>query len=95
MNGHGMNHVRIAIWCGGIIITVLLYTIFQDSIQDLISSDKLDRYLDRTSVLMPVMTPWQSIGGCGAGGSGGGTDGIKWVGEGVSGGLVQVEVLPK
>jgi hypothetical protein len=40
------------------------------------------------------MTPWQCVGGCGAGGSGGGSTGIKWVGEGVSG-AVQLEVLPK
>lgn len=45
--------------------------------------------------LTPTLMPWQSIGGCGAGGGGGGSDAIKWVGEGVSGGLVEVEVLPK
>ena len=38
--------------------------------------------------LTPPFMPWQSIGGCGAGGSGGGTDGIKWVGEVVTGGLL-------
>jgi hypothetical protein len=41
------------------------------------------------------MTPWQCVGGCGAGGSGGVTGGIKWVGQGVSGGRVTVEVLPR
>ncbi|HAJ78855.1 MAG TPA: hypothetical protein DCO75_03720 [Fibrobacteres bacterium] len=41
------------------------------------------------------LTPWQFIGGCGAGGSGGGSAGIKWVGEGVSGGSVKLEVMPK
>ncbi|MFA6837120.1 MAG: hypothetical protein WCR04_12050 [Fibrobacteraceae bacterium] len=41
-------------------------------------------------------TPWESIGGCGAGGSGGGSsDGIKWVGQGVNGGLVEAEVFAK
>jgi hypothetical protein len=42
------------------------------------------------------LTPWASVGGCGAGGSGGGGgDGIQWVGQGVSGGLVTLEVLPR
>lgn len=42
------------------------------------------------------LTPWASIGGCGAGGSGGGSnDGIQWVGQGVSGGRINLEVLPK
>lgn len=41
-------------------------------------------------------TPWSSIGGCGAGGSGGGaSDGIKWIGQGVSGGLIETEVFTK
>jgi hypothetical protein len=40
-------------------------------------------------------TPWQSIGGCGAGGSGGGATGIRWFGEGVGGCILQAEVLPK
>ncbi|MBN1130365.1 MAG: hypothetical protein JXA71_15340 [Chitinispirillaceae bacterium] len=42
-----------------------------------------------------ALMPWQSIGGCGAGGSGGGSSGIKWIGEGVSGGLLELEMLPK
>ncbi|MCP4923497.1 MAG: hypothetical protein GY915_05640 [bacterium] len=43
-----------------------------------------------------TLEPWNNIGGCGAGGSGGGSgDGIQWIGEGVSGGLVDLEVLPK
>ncbi len=42
------------------------------------------------------ITPWANVGGCGGGGSGGGSgDGIKWIGNGVSGGLIDVEVLPK
>jgi hypothetical protein len=41
------------------------------------------------------LVPWRSIGGCGAGGSGGGTNGIRWIGEGVSGGLIELEILPK
>ena len=43
-----------------------------------------------------VSTPWESIGGCGAGGSGGGSgDGIKWIGQGVSGGYMEAEVFTK
>lgn len=43
-----------------------------------------------------VATPWESIGGCGAGGSGGGSgDGIKWIGQGVSGGYLETEVFTK
>lgn len=42
------------------------------------------------------LTPWESVGGCGAGGSGGGSgDGIQWVGQGVSGGMVNLEVLSR
>lgn len=43
-----------------------------------------------------TLTPWRSVGGCGAGGSGGvARDGIKWLGEGVSGGFGKLEVLPR
>jgi hypothetical protein len=41
------------------------------------------------------LTPWQCVGGCGAGGSGGGSNGIKWIGEGATGGNVKIEMLPK
>jgi hypothetical protein len=38
--------------------------------------------------------PWRSIGGCGAGGSGGvARDGIKWLGEGVTGGFGELELF--
>jgi hypothetical protein len=38
--------------------------------------------------------PWQNIGGCGAGGSGGlGGGNIKWIGRGVSGGLLDVQSI--
>jgi hypothetical protein len=43
----------------------------------------------------PAPLPWQCIGGCGAGGSGGGSNGIRWIGEGVSGARVELEVVPK
>lgn len=41
------------------------------------------------------LEPWQNIGGCGAGGSGGGSSGLRWVGRGVSGALLDIEMLPK
>lgn len=63
---------------------------------------------DRNSVLSankesftisaPRLTPWASIGGCGAGGSGGAagnSDGIKWIGTESGGGLIDLELLPK
>ncbi|NLG16462.1 MAG: hypothetical protein GX556_03910 [Fibrobacter sp.] len=47
-------------------------------------------------VSLPHLTPWASVGGCGAGGSGGSSnDGIKWMGNGVSGGLIDLEILPR
>jgi hypothetical protein len=40
------------------------------------------------------LVPWHSIGGCGAGGSGGlGGGNIKWIGRGVSGGLLDVQSI--
>lgn len=51
---------------------------------------------DAAAIVLPATTPWRAIGGCGAGGSGGGTtDGIQWLGSGVQGGLVDVELLPR
>ncbi|MBN1307930.1 MAG: hypothetical protein JXA18_08440 [Chitinispirillaceae bacterium] len=48
------------------------------------------------TVPFPSPTPWNSIGGCGAGGSGGGVDdGIRWIGSGVQGGLIDVEIIPR
>ena len=48
----------------------------------------------RPSPLTPAATPalasWQTIGGCGAGSSGG-IGGVKWIGRNVSGGLVNVQ----
>jgi hypothetical protein len=45
---------------------------------------------------LPSPAPWNSIGGCGAGGSGGGVaDGIQWLGNGVQGGLIDIELLPR
>ncbi len=39
------------------------------------------------------LTPWQCIGGCGAGGSGGTAADVKWIGKGVSGGLIDAEAI--
>ena len=51
---------------------------------------------DGQSIVLPAFTPWASIGGCGAGGSGSlSGDGITWIGNGVSGGLLDVEILPR
>lgn len=42
------------------------------------------------------LTPWQAVGGCGAGGSGGGAaDGIQWIGQGVTGGRVEFQNIFK
>lgn len=47
-------------------------------------------------IRLPHLSPWASIGGCGAGGSGGGSgDGIKWIGNHVGGGLVDIEAMMK
>jgi hypothetical protein len=41
-----------------------------------------------------ALLPWLNIGGCGAGGSGGlGGGNIKWIGRGVSGGLLEVQSI--
>jgi hypothetical protein len=40
------------------------------------------------------LTPWECVGGCGAGGSGNsGGASVKWIGKGVSGGLIDVQSL--
>jgi hypothetical protein len=57
-----------------------------------------NEYLSNTQLnaMIPEITPWSSIGGCGAGGSGGGAgDGIRWTGNGVSGGLIDVELMTR
>jgi hypothetical protein len=40
-----------------------------------------------------AVTPWRCIGGCGVGGSGGTGAEVKWIGTGVSGGLIDAEVM--
>jgi hypothetical protein len=48
---------------------------------------------DEMLALYPSLMPWTSVGGCGAGGSGGGGGGAKWVGKGVTGGLLDVQLM--
>lgn len=43
----------------------------------------------RVRRLVPLLSSWETVGGCGAGGSGSGAA-IKWVGRGVHGGLFNV-----
>lgn len=57
----------------------------------LISSSSPETF---SAIVSPGLTPWASIGGCGAGGSGGsGGAAAKWVGKGVTGGLIDLQVL--
>jgi hypothetical protein len=39
------------------------------------------------------LTPWRCVGGCGAGGAGGSAADIKWIGQGVRGGLIDAEIM--
>jgi len=39
----------------------------------------------------PVLSSWQSVGGCGAGASAGTVGGVRWIGRHVRGGLINVE----
>ena len=41
---------------------------------------------------MIVMTPWSSVGGCGAGSSSSGSAATPWIGKGVSGGMLDCEI---
>ena len=42
--------------------------------------------------LLSAVTPWNSIGGCGAGGSGGAGSSAPWMGQGISGKIIDLEV---
>ncbi len=47
------------------------------------------------SCSLPPITPWTSIGGCGVGGAGDkGGGALEWVGQGVSGGYIDTEIMP-
>jgi len=48
-----------------------------------------------TVLPFPSPTPWNTIGGCGASGSGSVGDGIQWLGNGVQGGLIDVEIISR
>lgn len=47
----------------------------------------------KSAMFIVPPTPWQSIGGCGAGGSGGTAADIKWIGTGAQGGLINAEFM--
>ncbi|MBI3180629.1 MAG: hypothetical protein HYZ28_00550 [Myxococcales bacterium] len=49
--------------------------------------------LVRVAERAPALTSWGNIGGCGAGGTGPSGGGVKWIGRGVTGGLVDVQCL--
>lgn len=52
-------------------------------------SESLDPALSlRVQRLSPLLASWETVGGCGAGSSGG-TGTVKWIGHGTSGGLFQ------
>src|SRR6266567_2716899 len=43
----------------------------------------------RVQKLGPLLASWETIGGCGAGGTGGAGVGVKWIGRNTAGGLFQ------
>jgi hypothetical protein len=43
----------------------------------------------RVARLGPLLASWETIGGCGAGGTGGAGVGVKWIGRNTTGGFVQ------
>jgi hypothetical protein len=43
----------------------------------------------RVARLGPLLSSWETVGGCGAGGTGGVGVGVKWIGRGTTGGIVQ------
>lgn len=58
-------------------------------------NDKIKLSLLEYSLPFPSMTPWTVIGGCGAGGGsgGGGAGKAKWIGRGLEGYLLDIEVM--
>lgn len=44
-------------------------------------------------MIEPVLASWGNVGGCGAGGGASAAGGVKWIGRGVTGGLVDVQCL--
>lgn len=47
----------------------------------------------RTRRLGPMLSSWETIGGCGAGGTGGTGTGVKWIGHNTTGGLFRTQFL--
>lgn len=45
----------------------------------------------RVARLGPLLSTWETIGGCGAGGTGGAGVGVKWIGRSTTGGFVQTQ----
>ncbi|MBN1575985.1 MAG: hypothetical protein JW913_05495 [Chitinispirillaceae bacterium] len=48
-----------------------------------------------STLTAPPPSPWNCIGGCGLGGSGGSVSRIRWIGRGVRGYLLTAECLPR
>jgi hypothetical protein len=44
------------------------------------------------NVLFPALTPWQSVGGCGVGGGAGSGASVPWLGQGITGTIIDAEV---
>ncbi|MBN1601025.1 MAG: hypothetical protein JW915_05410 [Chitinispirillaceae bacterium] len=77
--------IFLSIICGIVTSLVLFFTLYQDTENSELSL-----------ITAMELTPWSGIGGCGAGAGGGGTnDGIRWIGSGVSGGLIDLEMLSR
>jgi hypothetical protein len=47
----------------------------------------------RVAELGPLLSSWQTVGGCGAGSATGAGAGVKWIGRSVSGGLFNVQTV--
>ncbi len=57
-----------------------------------------DRWLDtpvsiRIARLGPLLSSWETVGGCGAGGTGGQGVGVKWIGHDTTGGLFKAQLM--
>lgn len=51
------------------------------------------QWLLRTKAPGPLLASWGNIGGCGVGGGASATGGVKWIGRGVTGGLVDLQCI--
>jgi hypothetical protein len=75
------------------IITMLSVVIFCFLLFETVLIKKYTESIRSGNLSALQMTPWASIGGCGAGGSGGGSSTVKWVGQGINGGLLDIQVM--